>query len=80
MEPIDYFKLQAKNLLKDYKTRFFNEEEGFYDYKPKYFDVSEIFWGFKIMRITKNVSSMKTNHCSHTFYCFSRITFSNFNG
>lgn len=48
MEPINYFKLQAKNLLKDYKTRFFNEEEGFYDYKPKYFDVNAIFLDFDI--------------------------------
>lgn len=29
MEHIDYFKLQAKNLLKDFKTRFFDEKEKF---------------------------------------------------
>ena len=48
MESIDYFKLQAKNLLKDYKTMFFNEEEGFYDYKPNFFDVNGIFLYFDI--------------------------------
>ena len=48
MDSLSYFKLQAKNLLKDYKTRFFNEEEGFYDYKPKYFDVNGIFLDFNI--------------------------------
>lgn len=48
MDSLSYFKLQAKNLLKDYKTRFFNEKEGFYDYKPKYFDVNGIFLYFDI--------------------------------
>lgn len=48
MEPINYFKLQAKNLLKDYKTRFFNQEEGWYDYQPKNFDVTQIFLDFGI--------------------------------
>lgn len=48
MEHIDYFKLQAKNLLKDFKTRFFDEKENFYNYKPKYFDIIEIFLDFGI--------------------------------
>ena len=46
MEHIDYFKLQAKNLLKDFKTRFFNEETKLYEYKPKFFDISSIFIDF----------------------------------
>lgn len=46
MEHIEYFKLQAKNLLKDYKTRFFNEESNLYDYKPKYFDIGKLFIDF----------------------------------
>ena len=43
MQHIEYFKLQAKNLLKDYKTRYFNLEEGFYEYSPKFFDIASIF-------------------------------------
>ncbi len=46
MEHIDYFKLQAKNLLKDYKTRFFGELENHYSYKPQYFDIVQIFSDF----------------------------------
>ena len=48
MEHIDYFKLQAKNLLKDFKTRFFDEKENFYNYNPKYFDIVGIFLDFGI--------------------------------
>lgn len=43
MDHVKYFKLQAKNLLKDYETRFFNPEEGFYEYNPKFFDIEGIF-------------------------------------
>ena len=46
MEHLDYFKLQAKNLLKDYKTRFFDEKEEYYQYDPSFFDVSVIFSDF----------------------------------
>ena len=46
MEHLDYFKLQAKNLFKDYKTRFFNEESKLYEYKSKYFDIGRIFIDF----------------------------------
>lgn len=50
MEHIDYFKLQSKNLLKDYKTRFSYRsemrEQVLYDYKPKYFDIRQIFIDF----------------------------------
>ncbi len=46
MEHIDYFKLQAKNLLKDYKTRFFDDEEERYIYQPKFFDIASIFSDF----------------------------------
>lgn len=48
MESIDYFKLQAKNLFKDYETRFFNEKKGIYEYKQKYFDIGSIFLDFEI--------------------------------
>lgn len=46
MEHIDYFKMQAKHLLRDYKTRFFNEQEKFHDYQPKHFDITGIFLDF----------------------------------
>jgi hypothetical protein len=43
MTHIEFFKLQAKNLFKDYKTKtlvFDNELNVFYyDYSPKYFDI-----------------------------------------
>ena len=46
MEPSDYFKMQAKRLLKDYKTRFFNEQEEVHDYQPEYFDIASVFQDF----------------------------------
>ena len=42
MTPIAYFKLQAKNLNRDIKTQFFNEEDELLDYKPRFFDVNDI--------------------------------------
>ena len=48
MDHIEYFKLQAKNLLKDYKTRHFNEKEMIHEYEPKYFDITEIFLDFDV--------------------------------
>jgi hypothetical protein len=47
MTPIDYFKLQAKNLFKDYQTQspYTDEVNGFsyFTYSPKYFDIDRIF-------------------------------------
>ena len=43
MDHIEYFKLQAKNLLKDYKTRFFDGKEEYYRYNPSFFDIAAIF-------------------------------------
>lgn len=52
MTPINYFKLQAKNLFKDYKTQkqFFDKEIGdyLYEYSPKYFDVDGIVLDYDI--------------------------------
>ena len=48
MEHIDYFKLQAKNLHKDFETRFFNEKEKIYEYNPKYFDIGSLFSDYGI--------------------------------
>jgi hypothetical protein len=48
MKPIEYFKLQAKNLFRDYKTQFLDEsgDVAIYDYTPKYFDINRIFVAF----------------------------------
>lgn len=46
MEHIDYFKLQSKNLLKDYKTRSFDEKESCYIYTPKHWDIPLILSDF----------------------------------
>ena len=52
MKPIDYFKLQAKNLLKDYQTKFpvYDSviDDYLNDYKPKYFDLGWILLDFDI--------------------------------
>lgn len=52
MKPIDYFKLQAKNLLKDYQTQFpvYDSviDDYLNDYKPQYFDVGWIVLDFDI--------------------------------
>ena len=46
MTPIDYFKLQAKNLLKDYQTKtpYIDEVDGlsYSSYSPKYFDIEPV--------------------------------------
>ena len=50
MATIEFFKQQSKNFMKDYKTRAFNEAEGFYEYSPRYFqDIDELLcdFGFK---------------------------------
>ena len=52
MNTIDYFKLQAKNLLKDFKTKtqVYDEEikDYLYEYKPKYFDIDLVVANFNI--------------------------------
>ena len=52
MKPIDYFKLQAKNLFKDYKTQTPHsvEEAGLnlYEYSPMYFDIEGILSAFDL--------------------------------
>lgn len=61
MKNIEYFKLQAKNLHKDYATQFFDEDEGVYDYNPKYFDVNQIVWDFDINE-TEKFTLMNAQH------------------
>lgn len=49
MTNIEFFKQQAKNLLKDYNTRVYNENEEFYDYSPRFFsDINDIVFNFEI--------------------------------
>lgn len=50
MTKIEFFKQQSKNFMKDYKTRAFNEDEGFYEYRPHYFqDIDELLYNFGFM-------------------------------
>jgi len=62
MNPIDYFKLQAKNLFKDYKTQTPDPVEGqhFYNYSPKYFDIDGIVLDFNLDE--DNFSLMNAQH------------------
>lgn len=64
MDPIAYFKLQSKNLFKDYKTQYVSEvyEDGgnLYDYRPHYFDVNGIVVDFDIDE--ENFTLMKAQH------------------
>lgn len=50
MSHIEYFKRQAKNLFKDYKTKkpYIEESDGYtyYEYEPKFFDIDRIFVDF----------------------------------
>ena len=60
MEHIDFFKLQAKNLMRDYKTQF-KDETGVYQYSPRFFfDIDEIINSYDIDE--NNFSLMKAQH------------------
>lgn len=48
MQNIDYFKLQAKNLYKDYKTRKLSAAGDIYEYSPKCYDITGIFLDYDI--------------------------------
>jgi len=64
MKPLVYFKLQAKNLFKDYKSRtiYVDEMDGqtHFAYKPKYFDIDQIFLDFDWPE--EKFSLMKAQH------------------
>lgn len=48
MNKISYFKLQAKNFLRDFKTQK-KDQEGIYFYSPKFFkDINDIIVAFDI--------------------------------
>ena len=62
MTKIEYFKQQAKNLLKDYKTRYFNKDEGYYEYNPRFFsDFEDIAFDFNI-EDNNEFTLMKAQH------------------
>lgn len=64
MTPIAYFKLQAKNLFRDYKTKtpYIDDVDGntYYRYTPKYFDVEGIFLDYAWDE--EDFSLMKAQH------------------
>ena len=72
MEHVEYFKLQSKNLLRDYKTRIFNETEEFYDYQPKYFDIDRIFLDFDLPDYKKDFKFRQLFYLAffHYYYPF----------
>ena len=57
MDTIDYFKLQAKNLHRDFKTKtpVFDKtiNDFLYEYTPKYFQIDELF---RTLILTKKIS------------------------
>jgi hypothetical protein len=64
MEPIAFFKLQSKNLFKDYQTitPYIDDIDGnsYYKYYPKYFDIGSIVLAFDIDE--HDFSLMKAQH------------------
>lgn len=64
MEIIEYFKLQAKNLHKDFKTQKLSSEEqsgkNRFRYEPKFFNVDTLITDFKIDE--EDFSLMKAQH------------------
>lgn len=63
MTHIEYFKLQAKNLFRDYKTQTPYTDDGhtYYKYTPQYFDIGSIFFDFEEFD-EENFSLMKAQH------------------
>ena len=64
MKTIEYFKLQAKNLHKDFKTQksYYDPEYGrnLYKYAPRYFDINALIVDYDIDE--ENFSLMKAQH------------------
>lgn len=64
MKTINFFKLQAKNLHRDFKTKkaVTDNADSFwlYDYEPKYFDVGTIIYDFKLDE--EKLTLMKAQH------------------
>lgn len=65
MNHVEYFKMQAKNLFKDWKTRTtYTDIDGStcYQYNGKYFDVSSIFFDFEGIYDENDLTLMKAQH------------------
>lgn len=62
MTQIEFFKLQAKNLFKDYQTKKKSRDAaiGNYEYDPMYFDIEGIILHFDIDE--EDFSLMKAQH------------------
>lgn len=65
MTPIEYFKLQAKKLHKDYKTQttYIDEVDGnqYFRYSPKFFDIDGMFLDYDYQG-ESNFTLMKAQH------------------
>ena len=70
MNKIDYFKLQAKNLHKDFKTQKTAFDEDLYEYSPKYFDVDQIICDYDLDEDKDFSSLMKVQHLFATMIGF----------
>lgn len=75
MTPVDYFKLQAKNLFRDYKTQYAYQVDAdgtkHYTYKPKFFDMDAIFLDFEDFD-EEDFSLMKAQHLLATMLGFKK--------
>jgi hypothetical protein len=76
MKTIDYFKLQAKNLFRDFKTQkpYYDPTYGrdLYQYTPKYFDVDALALDFDIDE--DNFTLMNAQHCIAKLAGFTKWT------
>ena len=61
MMHIEFFKLQSKNLVKDYKTQFKKEGEGVFSYAPRFFCVDQIVKDFNVSE-AGNLTLMQAQH------------------
>lgn len=59
MNNISYFKLQAKNLYRDYKLDFMKEDDA-YHFSPRFFDINRLISDFNID--IDDFSLMKAQH------------------
>lgn len=59
MENISYFKLQAKNLYRDFKLDFMSGDEA-YSFSPQFYDINRIISDFDID--VNDFTLMKAQH------------------
>lgn len=76
MTHIEYFKLQAKNLFRDYKTKtqYFDKaiDSYLHKYNPKYFDIEEIILAYDLDE--DDFSLMKAQHIIALIIGFNKWT------